>query len=158
MNTYGLFFLVAIAIGGIAWVFIYPILSGERKAERGVASVARAQPVAARSTGRATQRSRREQVEGTLKDIEEKRKRARRVPLTIRLTQAGLNWSKRRFMITAGGPGFGAFVLLMIVGAGLLPAIGFGFAAGGGFPFWLLKFLKNRREGKFLNLFPDAVD
>ena len=31
METYGLFFLVAIAIGGVAWVFIYPILSGERQ-------------------------------------------------------------------------------------------------------------------------------
>jgi tight adherence protein B len=159
MSTYGLFFLVAVAIGGVAWVFLYPILSGERKAERRVASVARAQPMAARSSARATtQRSRREQVEGSLKEMEEKRKKAKRVPLSVRLAQAGLNWSKQRFMVTAGALGFGSFAILMIVGAGLLPALGFGFAAGGGLPFWLLGFLKNRRESKFLNLFPDAVD
>ena len=27
-------FLAAAAVGGVAWVFIYPLLSGERKAEK----------------------------------------------------------------------------------------------------------------------------
>ena len=156
MNSYGLFFLVAVAIGGVAWVFVYPILSGEKKAERRMASVARAEPIA-RPT-RATGKSRREQVEGTLKDIEERRKKAKRPPLSVRLTQAGLDWSKRRFMITAGTLGVAAFLIMTIVGAGLLPAVGFAFAAGGGLPFWMLSFLKKRREAKFLAAFPDAVD
>jgi tight adherence protein B len=158
MSGYGLFFLVAIAIGGVAWVFIYPILSGERKAERRVASVARSEPIAARPTRAAASKTRREQVEGTLKEIEQKRKKAKRVPLELRITQAGLTWSKRRFMITAGVLGFGGFALMMVFGMGLLPAIGFAFAAGGGLPFWLLRFLKKRRESRFLNAFPDAVD
>jgi tight adherence protein B len=156
MNSYGLFFLVATAIGGIAWVFVYPILSGEKQAERRMASVARADPVA-RPT-RATGKSRREQVEGTLKDIEERRKKAKRPPLSVRLSQAGLHWSKRRFMVTAGTLGVVAFLALIILGTGLLPALGFGFAAGGGLPFWMLSFLKKRRESKFLAVFPDAVD
>jgi hypothetical protein len=33
MNAMALFFLVAVAIGGVVWVFVYP-LSGERKAEQ----------------------------------------------------------------------------------------------------------------------------
>ena len=32
------------------------------------------------------------------------------------------------------------------------------FAAGGGLPLWLCPFLKKRREAKFLETFPDAVD
>ena len=67
MQTYAVFFLVAVAIGGVAYVFLYPILSGERKAERRVAAAARSEPVA-RPT-RNAQKSRREQVEGTLKEI-----------------------------------------------------------------------------------------
>jgi tight adherence protein B len=157
MNTYGLFFLVTVAIGGVAWVFIYPLLSGEKNAARRMASVARSEPIAARPS-RVTQKSRREQVEGTLKEIEERRKKARRAPLAVRLTRAGLDWSKRRFLITAASLGVAAFVALMVVGAGLLPALGFGFAAGAGLPFWVLSFLKKRRESKFLNAFPDAVD
>src|ERR1700691_3681446 len=157
METYGLFFLVAFAIGGVAWVFLYPFLSGERHAERRMASVARAEPVAARPT-RVTQKSRRDEVEGTLKELEERQKKAKRVPLSIKLTQAGLDWSKRRFMVTAGTLGVVAFLVAMLLGAGLLPALGFGFAAGCGLPFWALTFLKKRREAKFLNGFPDAVD
>ena len=157
METYGLFFLVAFAIGGVAWVFIYPFLSGERHAERRMASVARSEPVAARPT-RVTQKSRRDQVEGSLKELEERQKKAKRVPLSIKLTQAGLDWSKRRFLVTAGTFGVVGFLVAMLLGAGLLPALGFGFAAGCGIPLWLLKFLKKRRESKFLNNFPDAVD
>jgi tight adherence protein B len=158
MGAYGLFFLVAVAIGGVVWVFVYPILSGERKTERRMASVARSEPMAARPAARTAQKSRREQVEGTLKEIEEKRKKLKRPPLSVRLTQAGLTWSKRRFMVTAGVLGVGAFLAALIVGAGLLAALGFGFAAGGGLPFWFLNFLKKRRESRFLNQFPDAVD
>jgi tight adherence protein B len=157
MGTLGLFFLVTVAIGGIAWVFIYPFLSGERKAEQRVASVARNEPIAARPA-RATQKSRREQVEGTLKDIEERRRKVNRPPITVRLRQAGLDWSKRRFMITAAALGFFAFILMIILGMGLLTSLAFGFAAGCGLPMWLLTLLKRRRESKFLNNFPDAVD
>jgi tight adherence protein B len=157
MQTYGLFFLVALAIGGVAWVFLYPILSGERKTERRMASVARSEPIAARPT-RVAQKSRRDQVEGTLKELEQRQKKAKRVPLSVKLTQAGLEWSKRRFMVTAGTLGVVAFLVALLLGAGLLAALAFGFAAGCGIPLWLLKFLKKRRESKFLNNFPDAVD
>ena len=157
MNGYALFFLVAVAIGGVAWVFIYPILSGERKAERRMASVARSEPIAARPT-RAAQKSRREQVEGTLKEIEQRQKKARRVPLAMRISQAGLTWSKRRFLLTAVALGVVAFLLALPTGAGLLSALGFAFAAGCGVPLWLLSFLKKRRETRFLDTFPDAVD
>ena len=67
METMAVFFLVAVAIGGTAWVFVYPILSGERAAERRMQSVAR--PAATSSPQRVTrnaQKSRREQVEGSL--------------------------------------------------------------------------------------------
>jgi tight adherence protein B len=158
MSRLGLFFLVAVAIGGVAWVFVYPFLSGEKKAQKRMASVARSEPVAARPTRAAAGKGRREQIEGTLKEIEQRRKKAKRPPLSVRLTQAGLDWSKRRFMVTAAVLGVGAFLGMIIVGAGLLPALGFGFAAGCGLPFWMLSFLKKRRETKFLAVFPDAVD
>ena len=155
MQTYGLFFLVALAIGGVVWVFVYPILSGERKTERRMASVARSEP-AARQT-RAAPKTRRD-IEGTLKEIEERAKKKKRVPLPIRIEQAGLNWSKRRFMITGVALGLAAFLLATIAGLGLVAGLGFAFAASCGIPFWLLSFLKKRRESKFLYNFPDAVD
>jgi tight adherence protein B len=157
MSSYGLFFLVAVAIGGVAWVFVYPFLSGEKRVERRMANVARNEPMAARPT-RTQGKVRREQIEGTLKEIEQRRKKAKRPPLSARLKQAGLDWSKRRFIVTAAVLGVAAFVAMIALGMGLLAALGFGFAAGCGLPFWTLSFLKKRREAKFLNNFPDAVD
>ena len=72
MNASLMFVMVAIAIGGVAWVFIYPLLSGERHTERRMASVARKEPM--QRTPRSGQKSRREHVEGTLKQLEARQK------------------------------------------------------------------------------------
>ena len=73
MQALALAFLAATAIGGLAWVFLYPLLSGEKKAESRRASVAKPEP-AARQVDK-NQRSRREQVEGSLKDLEARRQK-----------------------------------------------------------------------------------
>jgi tight adherence protein B len=148
--------LAMTAVGGVAWVFLYPILSGERTAEKRRESVARAEP-AARAV-RGAQKSRREQVEESLKELEKRQQRQKRPPLSVRIAQAGLNWSKRQFILISAGTGIVSFVLVLGSGLGLMAALGFGFAAGFGLPFWLLGYLKKRREAKFLNAFPDAVD
>ena len=36
------FFLVAVAMGGVVWVFIYPLMSGERQAEQRLGKIGRA--------------------------------------------------------------------------------------------------------------------
>jgi tight adherence protein B len=156
MNVYLVFALVTLAIGGVAWVLVYPLLSGERHTERRMASVARSEAMPTRPTR--VQRSRRDQVQGTLQDIEDRRNKAKRLPLTARISQAGLTWSKRRFMLTAGALGAAGFFIVLAAGAGLLPALGVAFAAGCGLPLWLLSYLKKRRLTRFLMTFPDAVD
>ncbi len=156
MDSMAVFFLASIAVGGIAYVFLYPILSGEKKAEQRMASVAKAEIVSRASRG--PQKSRRDVVENTLKELDEKHKKNKSVPLAVKITQAGLTWSKQQFMVISVGVGFGMFLLGLFFGGGLLPALGAGFAGAFGIPRWLLSFLKKRRENKFLNHFPDAVD
>jgi tight adherence protein B len=56
MNVSIIFLMVAIAMGGVVWVFVYPLLSGERKTEQRMASVARTEPMPQR-TARSGQRS-----------------------------------------------------------------------------------------------------
>jgi tight adherence protein B len=156
MQMIALFFLVTASIGGVAWVFVYPILSGERQAEKRKETVTRTgSPV---RSGPRPQKSRREQVEGSLKDIEERRSKAKSPPLSVRIAQAGLSWSKRKFLIISGILGAAGFLLALGLNAGLLAAAALAFAGAAGLPRWLLKFLKKRREGKFLKGFPDAVD
>jgi len=151
-----MFLLASVAVGGLVWVFVYPILSGERKAEQRMASVAKNEAVA--RTVRGSQKSRRDVIESTLKEFDERHKKNKRVPLTTRLAQAGLTWSKRQYMIVSAIIGVMLFFAGLLTNAGLLPATGLGFAGAFGLPYWLLSYLKKRRETQFLNAFPDAVD
>jgi tight adherence protein B len=157
MQTLALAFLAAAAIGGLAWVFIYPLLSGERKAENRRAALAKPEPVAKRQNER-SQRSRREQVEGSLKELEARRAKQSKVPLSVRLSQAGLDWSTQKFMVVSAVLGAVFFAGAFFAGGGLLGSLGLGFAGGLGLPRWGLSFLKKRREKKFLAALPDAVD
>src|SRR6266478_967225 len=140
MQALALAFLATTTVGGLAWVFLYPALSGERKAEHRRAAVAKAEP-AARQADK-TQRSRREQVEGSLKDLEARRQKEKKIPLSSRLTQAGLTLTVKKFAMISG----------------VLAAVSLAFAAGFGLPRWGLSYLKTRREKAFLKALPDAVD
>jgi tight adherence protein B len=157
MQTLALAFLAATAIGGMAWVFIYPLLSGERKAESRRASIARSD-APARQVEK-SQRSRREQVEGSLKELDARRKKEKSVPLATRLAQAGLGtWTPQKFWIVSGVMAVVGFVLAFFVGGSPLGAVVMAFGTGLGLPRWALGFLKKRREKKFLKALPDAVD
>jgi tight adherence protein B len=156
LQTLALAFLAATTIGGVAWVFLYPALSGERKAESRRASVAKSEP-AARQADK-NQRTRREQVEGSLKDLEARRQKESRIPLSSRISQAGLDWTTQKFMVISGVLAAVCFAVAMLGGGGLIGAVGLAFAAGFGLPRWVLGFLKTRREKAFLKALPDAVD
>src|SRR5882757_4635268 len=114
IQALALAFLAATAVGGMAWVFLYPMLSGEKKAEHRRASVAKSEP-AARNVDK-NQRSRREQVEGSLKELEARRQREKRIPLSSRLSQAGLTWSPQKFMVISGILAAVSFVVAMLAG------------------------------------------
>jgi len=116
MQVLALAFLATAAVGGIAWVFLYPLLSGERKAESRRASIARAEASAAKQTEK-TQRSRREQVETSLKDLEARRQQEKSVPLGVRLSQAGLDWTPQKFWIVSAVVAGVLFAAAMFVSA-----------------------------------------
>ena len=156
MQALAMAFMASIAVGGLAWVFIYPLLSGERKAEARRASVARPGP-ATRQVDR-TQRSRREQVEGSLKEVEARLAKEKSIPLATRIAQAGLDWNGRKFIVISSALGAACFLLTLLFGGGLLAAAGMAIGAGLGLPRWMLNFLKKRREAAFLKALPDAVD
>jgi len=105
-------FLAATAIGGAAWVFIYPMLSGERQAE---AAARRSQNrTRCAAVDSKNQRTRREQVEGSLRELETRRAKESKVPLATRLTQAGLGWSPQKFIIISAILGLIAFAIAML--------------------------------------------
>jgi len=150
------FFLVTVAIGGVVYVFLYPLLSGERKAEQRMQSVTKTEPLTRVSRG--PQKSRRDLVESSLKDFDERHKKSKRVPISVRIMRAGLSWSKRQFIIISAFIGLIMAFIGFLSGTGLLGAAGLGFAGAFGFPRWFLSFLRKRREAKFIDGLADAVD
>src|SRR5258708_3639261 len=143
MQMIALFFLVTASIGGVTWVFVYPLLSGERKAEKRQETVTRAgTPARAAAQRGGNLKSRSEQVAGRLQEIEKRRTKAKSPPLSVRIAQAGLSWSKRKFLIISGVLGLVGFLVALGLNAGLLGAAGMAFAGAFGLPMWILKFLK----------------
>jgi len=158
MQQLALFFLATAAVGGVAWVFLYPLLSGERQAEKRMENVSRTDRVAAAKATRTAPKVRRDQLEDTLKELEARRKKQKNPPLSVRIEQAGLSFSKQQFTIGSGVLGLLVFCLVLFAGGGLLIGAALAFCAAFGIPRWLLSFLKKRRHDKFLLHFPDAVD
>src|SRR5437879_385335 len=158
LQTVAMFVLGTLAAGGALWVFIYPMLSGERRADQRQATIARQELTSVSPTARSSVRNRREQVEETLKEIDVRRKNVKSPPLSVRISRAGLRWSKRQFYVISGVLGVAVFGLVFASGFGLPPAVGAGFAGSFGLPRWILAFLKKRRERKFLHSFADSVD
>jgi tight adherence protein B len=149
--------LATMAVGGVAYVFIYPLLSGEARVEKRVQGIAGGEDRHARKVAD-NSASRRQQIEDTLKKVEERQRSKRHPPLHARLQQAGLNISPRTFYI-----GSAVFALLCAAVAAAFQLdwyvpLAIGVAAGVGAPRWLLHFLKKRRESAFVEELPNAID
>jgi tight adherence protein B len=157
MNLLAIVLLATFCAGAIAWVLVYPHLSGEKEAEKRMQSVTRTGAPALKAASRAV-RTRREQVESSLKEIENRSKARKSPPLSTRIAQAGVSWSKRQFMIGSAVLGLVVAATVLLLDVGPFAALGLGFAAGAGLPRWVLSDLKRRRENMFLERFPDAID
>jgi tight adherence protein B len=158
LQTLAAFLFGAAGAGGLLWVFLYPLLSGERQAEQRQASVARPERASRGAKARGATKSRREQVEESLKELELRKKRSTNPALPVRLAQAGLSWSPRQFYVISATLALCTIGGALLVGGGLPAAVVLGLVAGFGLPRWILGFLKKRREKRFLTIFPDAVD
>ena len=152
----GAFILVAIAAGGLAYVFLDPLLSGEarvRKRQKALVGIGTAR----RERGAAPGQTRREQVAQSLKELET-REKARRVTTEQRLAYAGLDWTKRKFFVASAIAGFGLGFVVLTATGNTLTAAAAALAGGVGLPRWILGFLKRRRTNRFVEELPNALD
>lgn len=152
--------LIAFAsVAGVGWVLVggKPQTSKKRmKAVAGQGSLRGKRQTAALDAGA----QRRRQVQETLKELEEKQKKARKASLSLRaqIEQAGLSISIKTFwMISAGAGLVGGLVPLImwqkpLVGGALAVAFGLGL------PRWALGVLRARRLKKFGEEFANAID
>ena len=148
--------LAAGAAGGLAYALLYPLLNGEVRAEK--RQKALVETKGARRAERSSGLSRRDQVAQSLRDLERREKSRHKVTLEGRIVQAGLKWSKRKFLLVSVAAGLVLGLLVTVLtGSPLMGAFGF-FAGAFGLPRWLLRFLKARRIAKYLEELPNAMD
>ncbi len=145
--------LVAVAAGGIAYVALTPLLSGERRADQRRKALSTVKV----ATDRAGAVNRREQVAKSLKELEAKKDNTK-VTLELRIARAGLNWSRSKFYVVSVLMALAVGAVAFFLSRSILMAIGAVFAGGFGLPLWMLAFLKNRRLARFTNELPNAID
>lgn len=102
----------------------------------------------------------RRQIQGTLKEMEERQKALRKKALTLgaRIEQAGLDWTPTRFWILSAILGGVAGFLALLFAPSILLVPAAAAVAGLGVPRWILGFLKASRLKKFTLNFADALD
>ena len=151
-------FLAAVAAGCIAYVFLYPLLSGQARAEKRQKAFVRS------SLERRVDRvvagvNRREQVAQSLKDIEAREKARNKVSLEQRIAQAGLRWTRNRFCIVSALAGARPRARSCSSSRATRSSTWLGLFAGSlGLPRWILAYLKKRRINRFLDELPNAMD
>lgn len=146
--------LAFFAVGGLGIAFLEPILSGANRAEKRQAALSdnRSRRKAVEEAG-----TRRRQIAESLKELEQ-RQQAKKLTLEQRFEQAGVGWTRKTYIFISIGCGVGlAFILLMITRQPIL-ALG-GLVVGGlGLPRWLLTRMALKRQKKFMEEFPNAIE
>lgn len=156
--------LAMLSAGGIAYALLYGRIEQEDTAARRLDFVqARNRPEATGRGRAATDPGRRRrQLQDTLKELEAqqkaKAKQSRSPPITVRMQQAGLSWSRRTFYLVSAACGAVIFAACWFFGLPYYAAAAFGIAGVFGLPRWIVNRLRKRRINKFVDEFANAID
>ncbi|MFK0332556.1 type II secretion system F family protein [Rhizobium sp. NPDC090275] len=160
----GIVLLVAISAGAVCYGLLFSRMETEKKAASRVSRVASAeldkQNVKAARDRVQEMSKRRKSMQDNLKDLEKRQQENAKKKLTLksRLTQAGLSITPSRFYMFSGIFGFILMFVAFLAGAPTMVVLGLPVVAGLGLPRWILGFLIKRRQNKFLDEFPNALD
>ena len=157
--------LVALSIGGVGYALMYTKIESENTSKRRVNSIRTTTRTSAAVGKKVQQRAdastRRKNVEDSLKSVERQKnqdKNSKNPPLEIRLAQAGLSITVKKFYIISLILGVVSAVLVLLTGITPIAALGAFAVVGGWLPQFVINFLRKRRINQFLLEFPNAVD
>ena len=153
--------IVALAVGGLFFAILYPILAGSARSSRvkAITNTKKDGMGGFRARFAEDQKdTRRKQIQESLNQISEKESKKKKVSLRVRLEQAGLETTPRAYYMLSAVLGLVLTFFGFEFGAPLY-ALGMIFFVGAfGLPRWIVNYLRNRRQNKFLNDFADAID
>ena len=152
--------MAALAVGGLVFAIISPLLMGSASASR-VKAVAgpRKDGNSLRSRMQDDPKdSRRKQIQESLNQLNVKENKKKRKSLRTKIQQAGLEISPRTFYIMSALLGLAFATVSLVFGVPLIVVGLSAFAGTLGLPRWILGSMIKRRQNKFLNDFADAID
>ena len=163
MGFVAVIILAALSAGGVAYAFLYGRIQNENTTEK------RLDFIQGKNRGEASARGakadpgkRRKSVQDTLKELEQnqkaKAKKSSSPPLLLRMQQAGLSWTRRKFFIISLICGAVAFLIPFFLGTPLYATVAFGAAGLLGLPRWFVNRQRKRRIRAFVEEFANAVD
>ena len=161
----GVILLAAISAGAVAYGVLFSRLETEKKSESRLNRVKSAETDLGRAKAardRVQEMSkRRKSVQDSLKELEKKQQENSRKKgdksVKSRLAQSGMSLTLPQFYMISVALGL-FFTLILIVFLPIYAALGAGFVAGVGLPRWVVGFIVKRRQNKFLEEFPNALD
>ncbi|MGM4912666.1 type II secretion system F family protein [Rhizobium sp. 768_B6_N1_8] len=156
--------LAAVAAAAVSYAVLFSRIESDKKSASRInrvksAELDRTKVKAARDRVQELSK-RRKSMQDSLKDLEKRQheKTKKTLSLKSRLVQAGLPITPVRFYLFSALFAFVLLVVLFIVGASTPIMLGIPVVAGLGLPRWVLGFLVSRRQNKFLDEFPNALD
>ncbi|OYU48367.1 MAG: pilus assembly protein [Rhizobiales bacterium PAR1] len=147
--------LATLAVGGLGVAFLEPILTGANRAEKRQAALSDSAKV--RRKAGEDPAGRRRNIAESLKEIEE-RKKTKKLTLEQQFEQAGVDWTKKTFLLVSVGCGVGLAFLLLILTRQPMLALGGLLAGGLGLPRWWLSRKAKKRQETFVAEFPNAIE
>lgn len=160
----GIILLVAVAAGAVCYGVLFTRMETDKKATNRVNRVSsaetdRANVKAARDRVQEMSK-RRKSVQDNLKDLEKRQQESskRKLSLKSRLTQAGFSMTPAKFYMFSAILGLFLMVVAFLAGAPVMIVLALPIVGGLGLPRWILGFLIKRRQNKFLDEFPNALD
>lgn len=142
---------LAVAVGGLAFVFV----SGDSRAKKRQDALKKSS-VRAREVG-VDKGARRKQIADSLKELDQKTSR-KKASLQMRIQQAGLSATPQQFYIASAGGAALVALLLFTLTHNLFIAAPSAIIGGLGAPNFALSYLRKRRIAKFVTEFPNAID
>jgi tight adherence protein B len=159
--SFGAAALGALAVGGLAYAFLYPYFAADRETDARVRELV-APKVRDGMTVLEQAASRRKSVADTLKDMENRQKAAEKISLRLRLERAGLDIKPRTYRLAGVACGIVLALLVMFLlpssGTRMFLAAVVGLIGVFGAPRWFVNKLTARRQAKFIAELPNAID
>jgi tight adherence protein B len=154
--------LVALSSGAIAYATLFRRVNSETTVAKRLNALSTRTPVASDRRSLAEIGARRKNIQDSIKEFDAKQKavakQMKTPPLSLRMQQAGLSWTKRTYYIVSGIAGLAFGVLGLVASGQLYIGLGVAVIAGFGLPRWFIAFRRKGRMAKFMNELPNAVD